>query len=202
MDEITAAWIGVGGASAVGLVGWVLAGVSNGRAKKANKIAEGANQLAADALREARESNQIAQNANKLSEEANSIAHAQSLKQSDPSHVEWEAKWDKEASIAQVTNRGRDDALDTTILFKRGKVEELVRGADRISRGDHVAISFPEIPEQRTQHAREEEAIRVDPRYRGIIGVGLPFGGTMTFDVRWISEFGNPGQQTVKLYVS
>jgi hypothetical protein len=199
VDEITAAWIGVGGASAVGLVGWVLAGVANGRAKRANQIAEHANNLAADAVSEAREANQIAQNANDLSEKANTIAQTQALKQSDPSHVEWDAQWDREACVARITNRGRHIAVNATALVKRGKVEDLVRGPERIARGEEFEIPFPDVPEKRAKRNREIAATEQRAARNGIVIGFREYGESVEFDVRWESEVGNPGAQTIKL---
>lgn len=185
----------------MGLVGWVLAGIANSRAKKANRLAEVANEIAADAVRQAGESNNTAQHANGLSEQANTIAQRQAAQQADPSHIEWEAKFDSEASVLRVTNRGRDAAVNTSVIFERDGVEELVRGDDLIPRGGELLIPFPEIPERREKHRSDRTADRDRGGRDGIFVMTLPFGFTVSLDVRWVSELGKPGQQTVQCLV-
>lgn len=202
MEEITAAWIGVAGAGVVGFVGWLFAGVANGRAKKANAHADSANKLAAEALAEAREANEIAKNANDLSEKANAIAETQALKQADPSHVEWHPKWDQEAATVRITNRGRHAAINTTVLIKRSKVEELVHGEQSIARNEEILIPFPDVPEKRKKINAGRAERQRDAQSKGIFLAFTPYSERIEFDVRWETEVGNPRVQVLALHLS
>ena len=203
MDEATAgAWVAAGVAMLVGVVGWAAAGIANREAKKANRLAKHANDIAADALRQAAEANEIAEHANHLSEEANTIARAQALQQVDPSHVEWAAKFDAEASVLHVTNRGRDTAVDASVLFNRDGVQELVRGEEHLPSGGEVLIPFPDVPERREGYEFRQAQIISQARAQRIAMAGTKYGFPIELDIRWLTEAGNPRQQTVKGYIS
>ncbi|MFE7198476.1 hypothetical protein [Microbacterium oxydans] len=202
MDQITAAWIGFAGAIAVGLIGWVFAGVANRRAKQANEHADAANKLAADALAKAGEANEIAKNANDLSEKANAIAEAQALKQADPSHVEWHPKWDEETSSVRITNRGRHTAINSTVLVKRSKVEQLVRGQECIARNEQIVIPLPDVPEKRKKINASRAERQRNAQSNGIFLAFTPYGERVELDVRWETEVGNPRSQTLALRIS
>lgn len=203
MDEwsgVEAIAAAVGAATGIG--GLVVASVANRRTKQANKFAKAANDLAAEALGKAREANDIAEHANKLSEEANSIAVHEAAKQRDPSHVEWRAKWDQETSIVTVTNHGRDVAVNTTVLVKRDEVEEVVTPNGRIARLESFVIVFPELPQQRQDHALIEDLAIRQARADRMFRPPTQFGISVAFDIRWFSEIGNPRQQTLKIFIS
>lgn len=191
---------GVGALAGIG--GLIVAGRANSRTKQANEIAEAANKLAAQALGKAREANDIAENANKLSEDANAIAQREAAKQSDPSHVEWKAKWDEEASVVTIKNHGRDVALNTTALFRRDGIEELITPEDRLARLDSFSIPFPEVPKQRQDHLIQDRARLDSYRVQSVFVVPNPFGYFVSLDIRWFSELGNPRQQTVDVRIS
>lgn len=200
-------WSGIEAiAAAVGAVagvgGFIAAGLANRRTKQANKLAQAANDLATEALGKAREANEIAEHANELSEDANAIARAQAVQQSDPAHIEWRAKWDKEASVARITNHGRDVALDVSVLVDPKNVGEVIRADDAVPRGGQIVVPFPEVPEQREKHKRITSERVASARANGVIVIPRTFGRDVELDVRWVSEAGKPGQQIVKFHLS
>lgn len=196
--EAVAAAVG----AATGIAGFIAAGVANRRTKQANKLAQAANDLAAEALGKAREANEIAEHANELSEDANAIARAQAVQQSDPAHIEWRAKWDEEASVARVTNHGRDVALDVSVLVDPKKVGEVIRADGAVPRGGEIVVPFPEVPDQREKRRRTTRERVAWARANGVLMIPRTYGRNVEFDVRWVSEAGKPGQQTVKLHIS
>lgn len=200
-------WSGLEAAAAAvgavaGIGGFIAAGIANRRTKQANKLAQAANDLAAEALGKAREANEIAEHANELSEDANAIARAQAVQQGDPAHIEWRAKWDEDAAVARITNHGRDLALNVSVLVNPKNVGEVIRADDAVPRGGEIVVPFPEVPKQRESYERHRVEGEARARVGGVIMIFPAFERNIEFDVRWVSEAGKPGQQTVKLHIS
>lgn len=183
-------WVGIGVTALVAVTGWVFAGLANGKAKQANKIAH-------EALTEAVKANEIAENANKLSEDANTLIKRQALQQADPSHIEWVSEWDEEGNSLTLTNTGRDPALNVTVLIKGKKVDRLSDGHSEVSRGEKVTITFPEFVDQRREHniAMRDRVSR--GAAQGIVMVPRYWGDRLTIDVRWLHQSGKPGSQVI-----
>lgn len=189
--ELIAAWLGIGVATVVGAVGWIFAGIANGKAEKANKIA-------GDALDEAVEANKIAEDANRLSEHANTLIERQALQQSDPAHVEWMSQWDQETNTLTITNTGRDTAHNATLLITGDDVDRLSDGNTDVARGENLAITFPEFNDERRERNITERARIAKLDAAGIVSFSRPWKNTLTIDIRWLYKSGKPGHQIIE----
>lgn len=198
MGEVTA-WVAIAVSVVVGGASVILAGLANSRAKKANRIAQHANQLAAEAVGQAREANQIAENANHLSEEANTLIRRQAAQLADPAHIEWHAEWDAERTELVVTNTGRDEALNVSVLVKGYDIDHLEQWPSPVSRGEQVSIAFPEIRQRRLDSEAAIAKRRAEARAAGDVHwPTLPFFVKVRIDVRWRTEVGRPEHQVIE----
>lgn len=202
VEDGVAEWVAIAVSLVVGVAGFGFSFLSDRRARAAQALAKRANEIAADAVARAAEANEIAEHANGLSADANSIAQAQADQQADPSHIEWRAKWDKEGSLARITNHGRDVARSVSVIVDPKALGEVIRVAEDVPRGGGVVVPFPEVPEKRAQYERTRKEGQNRARSNGVIMITTPYGRGVEFDVRWISPSGKPGQQTVKLHIS
>lgn len=193
--EIIAAWFGVGASAVIGGVGWILAGLANSKAEKANKIAK-------DALAEAVKANEIAEDANQLSEDANTLVKRQALQQSDPSHVDWAADWDQERLELILTNTGRDTALNVSVLIKGKQVDRLSDRHGDVPRGEKVVVAFPEFADQRREHSIAERDRVARYAAADIFSAYRPWRRILTIDVRWLYQSRKPGAQVIEQRVS
>jgi hypothetical protein len=188
-----ATWVGIGASTAIGVAGFVFAGIANRRAKIANELAEASNRVAA-------RSNEIAENANKLSEEANALVGQSVSQQSEDWFVNWKCDWDAETSSIRVANKGRDAALKPSVVVAGDDIHRVHRSNHTVEPGQKILIEFPELRQQAIDFNDAAEARWIDRMQRGVFSSQAErFQALVEVTVRWQSGAGVPGQSVFEL---
>jgi hypothetical protein len=110
--------LGIIGA-ATGAGGLLLAAHANRISKKANSLAETANETARESLDTAMEANRISEKANKLAEDANTISDRALAATTDNLIYDWQIQIDDNNGAVTVRNGSPHDAFNVAVFVKR-----------------------------------------------------------------------------------
>jgi hypothetical protein len=198
----TATWIGIVAAASVGVVGWIFAGIANGRAKKANELAEKANGIAEMAIVRADDANGIAEHANKLSEQANSLIERTTAQKDEDWFVDWTAKWNHDSALIVLRNTGRDAARNLSVTIDGEKLHRVVEFDHDILGGTDDTISLSEIVQKRTDNAAAMERIIQSNRASSVSVIPSPLNVNITLSLRWQTgrDVWQPKELTLRIY--
>lgn len=200
--NVVATWIGIAVAGAVGIGGWVTAGIANGRAKKANTLAEKSNTIAQDAVARADAANDIAEDANKLSKDANALVERSVSQQTEDWFVKWEAEWNVAAALLILKQRGRDDALNTSVVIAGKNVHKIYRADHSVSPGQELDIEVMQVLDERNKHDIRTAQIMERNVSSPVVYVPSGFSLDLTISIRWLTGGGFVQPQTVELKVT
>jgi hypothetical protein len=197
-----ATWVGIAVAGVIGLGGWIMAGIANSRSKKANTHSEQANTIATGAVIKAESANRIAEDANKLSKDANALVELSVLQQTEDWFVEWVAEWNVAGALLILTQRGRDDALQSSVVIAGKNVHKIYRADHPVSPGQDLAIEVMQVLGERNKYdiqfaqrmeKNETSPVRVIPE---------PFSLELTITIHWFTGGGFVQVQTIELKVT
>lgn len=180
----------------------VVAYLANNVANEGNAIAEGANDIAVDALREAQDANVLATNANALAGDANEIAERALRAAQDDVPYNWTLTINDDGSAIVLNDCGHG-ALDAKVTLDSESRPIAEAGPVDLAAFDKIMLDAASTMD------RHFEAVRANPPTYAHSEGGLSFGGSagkpveteFRVHLRWTTEQGVPRTDVVRTMV-